>query len=580
MALSVNSQQGLLVLYDLIKRDPDYWNDQNIVEYMKSIEIRDFPLKYEIRNIQNIRSRYNNRTNREKWRTACKKFRCQIGCNDPNVTLFDFLYPQELLISPVQNESPIQQLQRDTRKKIDTLQKRYRRLNARMEKAEITHKTAISEHKKAQKILSAKTERQDFELKSLRKMLSKTKYNSKGKTNSLVLCKKKTRQLEKALIECVKHVSKKQKTELKKLTDSIGIEFEPDESDDDDDDEEEQLREKLLKAVIVQKQNKISRSAVRQFCKVFEDDDINANRLEMRWKQCKKDVTEKYNLNRVVEKTVVKGIERIFTYIKDMDNYLAQIIDVEGPPSTSFSENPALWIRIGGDGRSIYRHSNNILMILALMDPENPRRSHTDLCVHTLMLIDGGESHELLVQALSVVDSWIDRLSNEGFIWNQKLHKVNFVMSGDMKFIQLVKGLQGATCNFSCPLCLKPKKLQPVKKVRPNGGFRCGCESGNDENDCQHWKGSGQPRSQEHADQLFISGAMDSGDSWQHFGHHKVAPLKSIPWSTVICDTLHSLLRITDVLFQTFLEFCRQTCDPVNQTELVKVCVFDFPVFL
>ena len=91
MTLSVTAEQGYLVLYDLIKRDPDYWNDQNSVEYMKPIEIRDFPLKYEIRNIQNIRSRYNNRTNREKWRTACKKFSCQIGCNDPNVTLFGFL---------------------------------------------------------------------------------------------------------------------------------------------------------------------------------------------------------------------------------------------------------------------------------------------------------------------------------------------------------------------------------------------------------------------------------------------------------------------------------------------------------
>ena len=99
----------------------------------------------------------------------------------------------------------------------------------------------------------------------------------------------------------------------------------------------------------------------------------------MRWKQCKKDVTEKYNLNRVVEKTVVKGTERIFTYVADMDNYLGQIIDVEGAPSTSFQQNPELWIRIGGDGRSIYRHSNNILMIMALMDPQHPRRSHSDL---------------------------------------------------------------------------------------------------------------------------------------------------------------------------------------------------------
>ena len=90
------------------------------------------------------------------------------------------------------------------------------------------------------------------------------------------------------MIQCEAH-TKKQKNELKKLTDSTGIEIEPDDSDDDDD--EKKLQEKLLKAVIVQKQNKISRSAVRNFCKVFEDEEINGNRLEMRWKQCKKDVT-------------------------------------------------------------------------------------------------------------------------------------------------------------------------------------------------------------------------------------------------------------------------------------------------
>ena len=119
-----------------------------------------------------------------------------------------------------------------------------------------------------------------------------------------------------------------------------------------------------------------------------------------------------------------------------------------------------------------------------------------------------------------------------------------------MKFIQLAKGLQGATCNFSCPLCLKPKLMKRSNRESQDGGFRCGCEAVNDENECQHWKGSGELRSQEHADQLFFTGTIESGDSWQHFGHHKVALLKSIAWSLIICDTLHSLLRITDVLFE------------------------------
>ena len=152
-------------------------------------------------------------------------------------------------------------------------------------------------------------------------------------------------------------------------------------------------------------------------------------------------------------------------------------------------------------------------MILALMDPQNPWRSHSDIFVHTLMLIDGGESHDLVVKALSVLDSWIDRLSKQGFMWNEKLHKAHFVKSCDMKFIQLAKGLQGTTFNFSCPLCLKPKLMKRSNRESQDGGFRCGFEAGNDENECQHWKGSGELRSQEHADQLFFTEAIESGDS-------------------------------------------------------------------
>ena len=169
------------------------------------------------------------------------------------------------------------------------------------------------------------------------------------------------------------------------------------------------------------------------------------------------------------------------------------------------------------------------------------------------MLIDVGDSHDLLIKALSVHDSWIDSLSKQGFMWNEKLHKVHFVMSGDMKFIQRAKGLLGANCNFSCPLCLKPKLMKRSNRESQDGGFHCGCDAENDENEFHHWKVSGELRSQEHSDQLFFTGAIESGDCWQHFGHKKVALLKSIAWSLIICETLHSLFRITDVLFENFL---------------------------
>ena len=66
-----------------------------------------------------------------------------------------------------------------------------------------------------------------------------------------------------------------------------------------------------------------------------------------------------------------------------------------------------------------------------------------------------------------------------------------------------------------------------------------------------------------------------SGDSWIHMGHHQPAPLRSIPWSLIMMDTLHSMLRITDILFGSLLEFVRQTCDPMKKDDLLMVKKFD-----
>ena len=196
-----------------------------------------------------------------------------------------------------------------------------------------------------------------------------------------------------------------------------------------------------------------------------------------------------------------------------------------------------------------------MIIVIALMDPTDPSRYHSSLFVHTLMLIDGNESHDLLMSSLRVLDDWIEKLSSNGFFYQGILYEVNFVLTGDMKFIQPVKGIQGATSIFSCPLCLKPKLTKkPPRGVRPPGGFRCSCDSNIDEGLCCHWSGSGVLRTQERASEL-VKISQAGGDCWQHMGHHKPAPLKSVSWDGIVMDTLHALLRITDVLFGSLLEW-------------------------
>ena len=54
-------------------------------------------------------------------------------------------------------------------------------------------------------------------------------------------------------------------------------------------------------------------------------------------------------------------------------------------------------------------------------------------------------------------------------------------------------------------------------------------------------------------------------------GHHKQAPLKAIDWNMIVLDTLHGLLRITDVIFGSLYEWARRSCDPADKTGLLKV---------
>jgi hypothetical protein len=158
---------------------------------------------------------------------------------------------------------------------------------------------------------------------------------------------------------------------------------------------------------------------------------------------------------------------------------------------------------------------------------------------------------------------------SEWILFQDVRYDVEFFLTGDMKFIQLVKGLQGATSIFSCPICTKPKTLKRGPDgVIPVGGFRCCCDFDEevDHPDCTHWKGPGPMRSQALSDRLH-----GFSDPYVHLGFHREAPLKSIDWDHIIPDILHFHLRVTDVLYGGIFESVRSTCDPSDAAALTHV---------
>jgi hypothetical protein len=560
--------EGQLVVFDLIASNTE-WNSQMIRDHIverltaNNVALSSFPSTISIQNLAKQRSLFNNIPYRKKMRLASARYHEQIGC-ERSINLFEFLYPAPIPPPPLE----IQEVdhRRKDKRKIDTLQKRLRRWKA---KHELMKRQYSQLSKETEKI----TEKAEMKLRSTERKIKNAQRRSKLKSITNSNQKRTIVAMRKVLNKCIQLASKRQmqamKTMITKVRGDVNGFFDDfDTSDEEIDDLDSDGRE--LRLVIIHKQRQVSREAVRQFCKAFDDPDVNASRLESKWKQCRKDVVGKYQLV-VTSKVAIdkRGDERVYVFVADFDNYLTQIIALEGLPSNLVDDagEPELWVRIGGDGRSIHRHSNNVLIVMALMDPANPRRSHSPLFVHTLMLIDGDESHDLFADALSVLDQWIQRLSSDGFQYDDTLFKMKFVLTGDMKFIQLVKGLQGATSVYSCPLCLKPKQSKMSSRgPRPCGGFRCACDSIDGTDPCEHWSGPGEYRNQAQASLLAETG----GDCWSHLGHHKQAPLKSIDWKMIVLDSLHALLRITDVIFGSLYEWARRSCDPLDKDGLLK----------
>jgi hypothetical protein len=125
---------GQLVIFDLIDIHNE-WNGQDLFDYVvdrfkaTKSDVSSFPCRISVPNLSKQRSLFNNTSYRNKQRIACSRFRDKIGCGT-EVGLFDFFYP--ILAEQVIPAVPIDPRRNDKRK-IDTLQKKVRRLKTKCE---------------------------------------------------------------------------------------------------------------------------------------------------------------------------------------------------------------------------------------------------------------------------------------------------------------------------------------------------------------------------------------------------------------------------------------------------------------
>lgn len=121
---------------------------------------------------------------------------------------------------------------------------------------------------------------------------------------------------------------------------------------------------------------------------------------------------------------------------------------------------------------------------------------------------------------------------------------------GDMKALAVVLGLSTnfGSCSFPCVKCYKPRKRD---------GFQCHYDTDDASvASCPYWRGSAARRDWAAAASMDRSRSSFSKKPEEHRGHlrERLFPFAFPNDNDILCDTLHSMLRIVDKLLASLLE--------------------------
>ena len=154
--------------------------------------------------------------------------------------------------------------------------------------------------------------------------------------------------------------------------------------------------------------------------------------------QCQEDINSLYHFERTpgnIPGAYVSLESKIIRYIKNHVN----------------PETDKIKIKISGDGSKVSRISNFVVLSFSVIT-DDLTLSSKDQNVFCIVNCKEDYDHLKLAckpifQKINTLYEKVIRIEVEG-----KHFDLDILMSGDMKLLQLVLGLGGSLCNYSCPL--------------------------------------------------------------------------------------------------------------------------------
>lgn len=183
-------------------------------------------------------------------------------------------------------------------------------------------------------------------------------------------------------------------------------------------------------------------------------------------------------------------------------------------------------IKISGDGAQMSRSTNFMMFSFALLQLDEGVMSSKSN--RTVAIVNGPEKYETMKISLSNFFCEVNELIRQKTILiDGENIELDFFLGGDMKFLLMIMGLNGAAANHSCLWCLIHKD--------------------------DRWDTS-KPLNyyNEEPFKRTLDGIKTNHDSKTHGCIHP--PLLNIPLNHVIADELHLLLRVTDRLLQNIID--------------------------
>ena len=185
-------------------------------------------------------------------------------------------------------------------------------------------------------------------------------------------------------------------------------------------------------------------------------------------------------------------------------------------------------VKLSGDGTNIGKRMSVENFTYSLIDHEDKSYSGN----HYLAIFKGPEKYDILTKALAELAEETMTLSSvevDG-VW----YRLQYFLGGDLKFLNVVTGIDSCCCKFSCPFCKCPKdKFHDIT---------------------QSWSQFDESLGARTVDEI----ARLSKLKKDNFNCSHSPIFSSIPIRNVIPDTLHLFLRISDQLVGKLISELRE----------------------